>query len=178
MVRIPNTYSEWIKCLDNLRKSTMDEEVIDAMNKGDFSWQAGVAERFTNELFKVIQERTKFINDMLKNLLANSSGNEFEIANALINGRKAIETLLKLSKIEAFPEDLRKTIEETLKNYADSIQNSLVDSIKADRTGKLRVIVNNNPINRFGEVRCNLDKNINNNTVGLGKPAARRIIIN
>jgi hypothetical protein len=180
MLNIPNTYSEWISCFDVLKDGTMDDAVLEVMNQGELSWQSGVAERITNYLFEVLSKRTEKINNMLQNRFLECNGTELEIANALVNARMSISNLMKLKDISAFPEELKNSIEKTLITYANTIQNSLLDSAKADITGKLKSIISNNPINRFSKDEIQ-PQNIKNqsNMIGLGKASGkRRIIIN
>jgi hypothetical protein len=177
MLKTPGTYKEWIECIDTFVEGIMDESIFEAMNKGILSWQAGVADRITEQIFKALEVRTKSINDMLQKQLKAPSVSENQIVNALINGRVAIENLLRLSTVKPFPEELKKSIADTIISYADSIQSSLIDSARNDRTGKLSVIVKNNPINRL-----NRDKNIEakdeaSNLIGLGKAVNKRRII-
>ena len=173
MLKAPSTYAEWIKCLEMLKEATMDELVIEIMNQGHLSWQAGITERFTIELFEVLNVRITMINNMLDKKLRGGSGSEFELASTLINGRNAIKTLFKLSKINSFPEDLKKTIEKTLIDYADKLQHSLIESAKADRTGRLVILIKNNPVNKLYEDEIK-EKNPDDEKV---KTSIRRVII-
>jgi len=60
---IPKIYYEWSFLLKALKSRMSDEEVIDAMNKGEFIWQAGSGERLIKRIVDCVNFRVKDAQD-------------------------------------------------------------------------------------------------------------------
>lgn len=172
MLKGPQTYKEWIDLLDIFKDGKMDKEVYEAMEKGTLVYQDGVTERFVTELFKVLSYRLEKINEMINNGFKNIKNSDEEVVSVLMGARNSINGLMSLTRVSAFSEEIRGALKENLTKYADSMYSSLIDSAKKDRTGKLNVIIKNNPINKLNDEKVNI-----NDTIGLGKKGARRIVL-
>lgn len=145
----PRTYAEWVAVLDMLKAKTDDADVLEAMMKGTVEWQTGVAERFSKKLIDVINYRMDCATDKFQKEMTRSKGQESAIVQALLALRRELSFLSKAINLPALPEKDRKHYHDLVISHANSIQSSLEDSAKADRTGKLASIVRNHKVNAF-----------------------------
>lgn len=145
----PHTYSEWVNTLDMLKAKVDDEAVLEAMLQGTIEWQSGVAERFAKKLVDVINYRMNSASDKFQKEMSRSYGQERAIVQALLALRKEMCFLAKAINLPAIPEKDRQQYHQLVISQANSMQNSLEDSAKKDRTGKLASIVRNNRVNAF-----------------------------
>ena len=145
----PKTYSEWVIILDMLKEKSGDDDVLSAMQKGTIEWQSGVAERFAKKLIDVINYRMNTASDKFQKEMSRSNGQERAIVQALLALRKELCFLSKAINLPAIPEKERQQYYELVISQANSMQSSLEDSAKKDRSGKLASIVRNNKVNAF-----------------------------
>lgn len=145
----PHTYSEWVAVLDMLKNKTDDEAVLDAMLHGTVEWQSGVAERFAKKLIDVVNYRMNSASDKFQKEMGRAYGQERAIVQALLALRKEMAFLAKAINLPALPEKDRQHYYQLVISQANSMQSSLEDSAKKDRTGKLASIVRNNKVNAF-----------------------------
>ena len=145
----PHTYSEWVAVLDMLKAKSDDEAVLEAMLQGTIEWQSGVAERFAKKLVDVINFRMNSASDKFQKEMGRAYGQERAIVQALLALRKEMCFLSKAINLPAIPEKDRNQYHQLVISQANSMQSSLEDSAKKDRTGKLASIVRNNRVNAF-----------------------------
>jgi len=145
----PKTYSEWVTVLDMLKSKECDEDVLSAMQNGTVEWQSGVAERFTKKLIDTINFRMNAATDKFQKEIMRSNGQERNIIPALLALRKEFSFLSTAINLPAIPEKDRNQYYSLVISQANSVQRSLEDSAKKDRTGKLASILRNNKVNSF-----------------------------
>ncbi len=145
----PRTYAEWVDVLDMLKSKTDDESVLLAMQQGTIEWQSGVAERFAKKLIDVINYRMNIASDKFQKEMGRTYGQERAIVQALLALRKEMSFLSKAINLPAIPENDRQQYYQLVISQANSMQRSLEDSAKKDRSGKLASIVRNNKVNAF-----------------------------
>lgn len=145
----PHTYAEWVVLLDMLKNKTDDESVLLAIQQGTIEWQSGVAERFAKKLIDVVNYRMNAASDKFQKEMGRANGQERAIVQALLALRKEMHFLSKVVNISAIPEKDRQHYYQLVINQANSMQSSLEDSAKKDRSGKLASIVRNNKVNAF-----------------------------
>ena len=85
--------------------------------------------------------------DRFQREMSRSQGQERVIVQALLALRKELSFLSKAINLPALPDKDRNHYCQLVYSHADSIQKSLEDSAKHDRTGKLSSIVRNNKVN-------------------------------
>jgi len=147
MTEIPHTYAEWICILDDLKTKNNDSEVLVCMKNGTLEWQVHVADRFLKKLTDVLKYRTDEAIDKFAKEQKRINGNEGQIIQSLLSLRKELIFLLQVVDINAIPNEDRKKLKEIIVENANSIQKSLEDSAKDDRSGKMSSIVKNNRVN-------------------------------
>lgn len=145
----PRTYSDWTAVLEMLKTRTDDEAVLSVMQRGTIEWQSGVAERFAKRLIDAINYRMNAASDRFQKEMSRSNGQERAIVQALLALRKEMCFLSKAINLPAIPEKDRQQYRQLVINQANSMQSSLEDSAKRDRSGKLASIVRNNKVNAF-----------------------------
>ena len=145
----PHTYAEWVVILDMLKNKENDEAVLQVMQKGTVEWQSGVAERFSKKLIDVVNYRMNGATDKFQKEMSRSKGQESAIVQALLALRREMLFLSKAINLPALPERERQHYYQLVISQTNSIQNSLEDSAKKDRSGKLASIVRNNRVNSF-----------------------------
>ena len=145
----PTTYAEWVKILDMLKDKTDDQDFMDAMLSGSLEWQSGVAERFSRKLVDVINFRMDAASDKFQSELSRAHGQERVLVQALLALRREMSFLSKAICLPVIPEKDRNEYKQLVIDQANTMQSSLEDSAKNDRTGKLASIVRNNKVNAF-----------------------------
>jgi hypothetical protein len=149
MISVPHTYAEWIEIFDELKSKSNDTDVFNAMHQGTIEWQTGVAERFSKKLTDVINYRMNNASDKFSKDLNYAKGQENLIIQALLTLRKEMSFLSKAIRLPAIPEKDRNQYYQLVRDQADKMQQSLEDTAKKDRTGKMSSIVRNHKINVF-----------------------------
>ena len=148
MISIPENYSEWVKILELLKNKSDDVEVLNVMKAGKIEWQSGVAERFLKRLTDSVNFRLNNATDKFQKEISRS-GSESNIVQSVINLRKELIFLSQAVDLSAIPEKQRAQLVSMILAQADKIQNSLEESAKKDRSGKLSSIIRNNKVNSF-----------------------------
>lgn len=183
-MRPPKSYAEWINCFDSLKEGTNDEQTILVMEQGSIEWTRGVAERLTDALYETIKHRLNESADRMQKELDRSNGDEARIVKALLSARKRLALMNRVAQLDAFPENVRESMGGILKDYAKSTEQSMMDSAKTDRTGRLRMLIKNNAITQFDKVEHTYLDTANNDNAssspqrGTGfRSSKRRVII-
>ena len=147
-MKVPSTYSEWLKCFDTVRDGTNDAEALDCMKRGNLALSAGVAGRFASQLSSLLQFRIKRASDKFSRSMQSTRGDLNHLTNALISVRKELKYLMEIAKLPVLPHADSQMIVSAIKQQADSMQESLEStSGKNDRSGVLTSIIRNNRIN-------------------------------
>ena len=133
---IPKTYYEWSFLLKALKSRMSDEEVIDAMNKGEFIWQAGSGERLIKRIVDCINFRVKDAQDKF-NKESQHFTEETHIVKAIITLRNEFKFLLKISEIPNFPKTVQENIRSFIQETADQLQASMEKSTKNNKINSL-----------------------------------------
>jgi hypothetical protein len=145
-MNVPQSYADWTKCFDEIKQGLRDEEILFAMEKGTLSWSSGVAERFSTQLFEVINFRIDCASKRLQRNLDMARGNETAIINASMGLKRELKFLKKLTTLPAIPVDKKEYFFQQIAEYAKNAQQSLENSAKNDRSGRLRSLIKNNRI--------------------------------
>lgn len=149
MIPAPRTYSDWTKVLDILKTKQDDTDVLPAMQQGTLEWQSGVADRFSKRLVDAVNTRMNMASDKFQRDMNNARGSEGAIVQALLGLRKEMAFLVRAVDIPALPEEYRKQYVQLVMDQADKMQDSLEDSAKKDRSGKMSSVIRNHKVNAF-----------------------------
>lgn len=143
----PRTYAEWAGVLNMLQNHEDDEAVLQAMQHGTIEWQSGVAERFSKKLIGVINYRMNEASDKFQREMSRAFGQERAIVQALLALRREMRFLALAINLPVIPDKERQHYHQLVISQANSMQNSLEDSAKKDRSGKLSSLIRNNRVN-------------------------------
>lgn len=143
-MNVPKSYAEWVNLLVVLKEKKADVEVLEAMQQGELVWQSGVAERFVKKFIEVLNFRINSATDRFQMEMKRAGSSENLIVHALLNLRREMQFLAKLSNLNVFPEEQRNAIGTMIEEQIAIMQKSLEDSAKGERTGKLFSIVKRN----------------------------------
>lgn len=155
---IPKTYYEWSFLLKALKSRMSDEEVINAMNKGEFIWQAGSGERLIKRIVDCVNFRVKDAQDKF-NKESQHFTEETHIVKAIITLRNEFKFLLKISEIPNFPKRIQENIRSFIQETADQLQESMEKSTKDNKIGKIHSLIKNNKINSLTEATVGDEEN-------------------
>ena len=145
-LRIPQTYAEWMPLIEILKNKADDDNVLIVMKKGTLVWQSGIAERFSKKLIDAVNFRMNAATDRFQKEMLRSHGEERAIVRALLALRKELGFLSEAVALPVIPEKDREQYRRLVIDQASSIQRSLEDSAKSDRTGKLSSIIRRNRV--------------------------------
>ena len=145
------SYAQWCEVfnkIENWEIGHTDSDIINAVDNGTIDWVSGVAERFTNQLLTLINKRfTKL--ETFYNARIKSCYDQFNLSNLLILFRKEVVFLKHLANIPAIPENVSNQIVKEIKDYAENVQKSLLESSKKDLSGSLKQIILDIKINNI-----------------------------
>ena len=145
----PHTYAEWINVLTIFKNKDDDEAALKMMKSGTIEWQYGVAERFSIKLIDAINYRMNVASDKFQNDLLKSHGYEGAIIQAILSLRKEMAFLAEAINLPVIPDKERQHYLNLVIEQANSMQKSLEESAKQDRSGKMSSIIRNHKINSF-----------------------------
>lgn len=147
VVTPPTTYKEWSDILETFAMGGNDQTIIPLMKRGSLSWQAGVAERFVKRFSLAINQRLERATTTFQKRMTQAHGIEGPMVQALLQIRKELILLEDAVAIEVLPEENRQQFIAMIQAQRNSMQESLLESAKSDRSGKIMSIVRNNKIN-------------------------------
>lgn len=146
----PDTYASWSSCLELFAQATQDEAVTSAMNAGSLSWTGGVAHLFSERVTDVLDQRLRRVADDISRDLK-FAGDHGVLARALLDARHKLALLHRFSCCAPFPEALSALLQSQVRQYAERAQQSMEDTARTDRSGRLGTIVRNNSLLRYAE---------------------------
>ncbi|WP_445287090.1 hypothetical protein [Variovorax atrisoli] len=144
----PRTYAQWSECLDRLAAGTQDEACLAHMGGGELSWSGGVGPLFAQRLADEFNARLTRCSEHLTRDLR-MSADEGCVVRAILNARQSLFFLHRLAQLPVFAETLRAHLTSEVRKFAERSQKSLEDSAQADRSGRLRLLLQNNNLLRY-----------------------------
>lgn len=147
MIPTPHTYSEWVNIINILKNKSNDEEVLNAMKLGTIEWQSGVSERFSQKLIDAVNYRMNVASDKFQLNLSRTGNAEGAIVQAILALRKEMSFLAQVMNLPVIPENERQYYLNLVIEQANTMQKSLENSAKSDRSGKLLSIIRNHKVN-------------------------------
>lgn len=142
-MKAPSSYSEWSACIEALETGLNDELIIQAMAQGNLSWTSGVANLFSERISGAFNTRLQRCADRMTRDLTQGT-DETILVWALLDTRRSLSLLHRLAGIQAFPQMLRDHLCTEVKRYAERAQQSLEDTAKQERSGRLSSLIRHN----------------------------------
>ena len=149
MIQVPHIYAEWVQVLEIFKNKSNDSEVLNAMRQGTIDWQSGVAERFSRKLIDAVNARMNAASDKFQLDMSRAHGQESAMVQAILTLRKEMHFLIQAIDLPIIPKKERDHYIKLVMDQADTMQRSLEDSARRDRSGRLSSIVRNHKINAF-----------------------------
>lgn len=144
----PQTYAQWSACLDRLSSGLEDEACLVYMGQGMLEWSGGVGPLFAQRLADEFNTRLTRCSERLTRDLR-AGADEASVVRAIVNARQSLFFLHRLAQLPAFAETLRLHLTSEVRGFAERSQQSLEDSARSDRSGRLRLLLQNNPLLRY-----------------------------
>lgn len=173
----PSTYSEWSNLFDKFGDG--DDTAVEEMSRGNFTVDAGTAQRFYSRIEVVYKKRKQIWLDKFQRsfqLQNFKTEDDFEIA--LRNGKQNLYPLSRFVSLKGLPEDLRKTLKKDLDGFVAEIKKSLQDNVSKTSSGRERMLI---LLNTFGlnDIReeNKTDRKTNKQNTNLVLPPTGRKII-
>ena len=145
----PKIYGEWCKLFDEIEAKPRDDAYVALVSQGTISWTSGVAERFVQSFANMMRKRVNKAQDVYKAQMRTTQGNEMAVARALQVLTREYKYLYSLGAALPIPNEYRQQLTALVQEQADTTNTSLLDSAKADRTGRLASIVRSAGINKL-----------------------------
>lgn len=118
------------------------------MSQGTLSWTSGVANLFSERIGSAFSVRLGRCADRMERDFKSGS-DETTVVRAMLDTRRTLTLLYRIATVPAFPEILREHLTSEIRSYADRAQQSLEDSAKHDRSGRLASLLRNNSLLRY-----------------------------
>jgi len=144
----PQTYAQWSAGLDRLASGLEDEACLVHMGQGSLDWSGGVGPLFAQRLADEFNARLTRCSERLTRDLR-AGADEGSVVRAIVNARQSLFFLHRLAQLPVFAETLRLHLTSEVRAFAERSQQSLEDSARSDRSGRLRLLLQNNPLLRY-----------------------------
>lgn len=144
----PLTYAQWSQCLERLAAGLEDEACLAQMGRGQLAWSGGVGPLFAQRLADEFNARLTRCSQRLTRDL-HAGADEGSVVRAIVNARQALFFLHRLAQLPPFADTLRTHLTTEVQGFAQRSQQSLEDSARADRSGRLRLLLQNNSLLRY-----------------------------
>lgn len=144
----PVSYADWSRCLDLLTEGLDDAGVLSAMEQGSVTAGGTVIQLLSERLCVVFDQRLTRCSDRLNRDLRSSRG-EADLIRAMLDMRRGLTMLYRVSLIKTLPETLRAHLQQQLQRSAERTQQSLEEGSADDRSGHIRTLVRNNSLLRY-----------------------------
>lgn len=148
MIAPPKTYADWAALLRTFERGTADEDVLHALRTGTLAWQSGVAERFARRFSHAINARINAASDRFDRDMQHASDERGTIS-ALLSLRRSLSFLHAAADLPTLPAEQRASFAGLVQHAADHMQESLENSAKSDRSGKMSDVVRSHRVNVF-----------------------------
>lgn len=147
-MQAPVSYADWSRCLDLLVEGLDDEGVLAAMEQGTVAAGGTVVQLLSERLCAVFDQRLTRCTDRLNRDLRSSRG-EADLIRAMLDMRRGLTLLYRITLVKALPHTLREHLLQQLKRAAERTQQSLEESSRDDRTGYTAILIRNNSLLRY-----------------------------
>ena len=143
----PTSYAEWSALLDRCpgAPAESDAEILALARTGTIVHGDGVTNRLVERIVELINRRLRTCNELLQAELKRGHG-EMEFVQAILVFRKRMEFPKALAAVPVLPDNIRTQLGQGVVTAALKAQESLLESAKADGTGRLALWIRQNPL--------------------------------
>lgn len=143
-MKIKLSYYEWNDILKKL-DDKFDFDILEDIKLCELDDSPAVVKLFYNRIFEIIKRKLKIIENEFSNLRANDEKTLFYFIEST---RKKYSLLYKLINIKCVKR-YNTELEDMVVSKFNEIQNSLEESAKNDRTGRMLIFIKNNPVTKI-----------------------------
>ena len=143
------SYIQWCTLLDEIVENPRNDEYIERIRSSSVSWTSGVAERFVQSVAEMIRKRINRAVDVYQRQMRTARGSDTDVSRALATLTKEYRYLYQLTQALPIPKEHVEELTNLVQEHADRTQQSLMDSAKSDRTGRLGAIVRSAGVNKL-----------------------------
>lgn len=142
------TYYEWINSFDELKTGPRNEELLNKLYKNSIELNGNILYRFIIHVNDLVRTRLKNALDSILFKLRNIYQDNNLLSLEIINIKKELSFAKKIINLPVIPEENKNKFKETLQNFANEINDVLIESVTGiDTTGEIVVMVKNSKIN-------------------------------
>lgn len=175
---LPLTYSDWVAILE--RFGNGDDAVLEEMNAGRFTLDAGTAQRFYSRIEEAYKKRKqKWLDKFQHSFQMQIIRTDDDFGIVLRNGKQNLLPLLRFVSSNSVPENLRKALQNDLDMFVADIKKSLKDGVsKGSSRNEKRLTM----LNTFGLPEIKQEEPVQKKTINKNEgnnstlPAGRKII--
>lgn len=138
-------YEEWLECLENLKRSTPNNEILKQLQNEPLN--SNISSLLEPKIIDTINYKlNQSINKISSNISTLFSDiNQLDLA--LITFKKEINFIIELATLKEITKEHQEEIKKGIKEEIEKIYNIfLQESEKYDRTGSFSLIIKNNKI--------------------------------
>lgn len=147
----PATYAEWSDCIDAFELGEQDDNIVITMSGGTLNWNSGVATLFSERISSAFSARLQRCAHRMERDFR-TGGDETTVVRALLDTRRTLTLLHRVATIPPFPDMLQEHLAAEVRRYAERAQQSLEDSSRHDRSGRLASLMRNNSLLCYEQV--------------------------
>jgi hypothetical protein len=145
MLPIPRSFAQWLDVIEQMKSGLRDQETLELMHKGGYDFSGVGAERFVQELTAAVNARIDRAHGAFQREMA-YAGNERILVNAMLRFRKEFRFLHGAIDLHFIPAEYHRKLDDLITQQARKVQQSLEQSARRDKSGRLASIVRNNRV--------------------------------
>lgn len=164
-MKSPVTYADWVDLFYRFGKG---ECVLDEMNSGHFSLDAGTADRFYTRAEEAYKARKKlWLDQFQRNFNLQNVRTIEELEFLLQNNKKTLSVLAKFAHSKGLPNELRENFTKDFTGFVNDFKKNLKDSTPKDNQEREKMLM---IINSFSiEVQNQSVKEISDPNLSTGR---------
>lgn len=139
-MKAPDTYFEWKELLDKFSRG--EDNVIQLMNEGKVTLDAGTAGRFMILFEEAYKKRKQLWLDKFKNVSQYQhirSASDFSVV--ISQAKDSLKNLIFYTELKPFNTDLKKVLKDDLKSFISEVKKSLKENAIRDRTNQMNSLL-------------------------------------
>lgn len=144
----PSSYLQWSDCLDRLATGDDDDACLARMRQGTLELAGGVAPLFLERIANEVQRRLTQCSDHLTRDLKQSN-DESHLIRALLQARQQLAFVHQLTQLPTIPDQTKAQLAAEIAKFATRSERSLLESAKADRSGRLAFAIKRNSLMQY-----------------------------
>jgi hypothetical protein len=168
----PASYAEWSQWFEEFALGGNDEALFVRAASGVLPWSAGTAERLSKRAGAALAARLEATGRALQSGFGRCRTAQ-DVERAILDARRCLAMLGRYAGLSCWPATLSTQLSALIAETAADLQQNLLRSAAADRTGRLAMALRRTPVDALDRVVLPLEV-----SSSLPPPAtARRILL-